>query len=92
MQFKYDHWDERQAPALPYGVYYADGTSTICADGGTALIFTNIVAELWTKVKSPDSEAKLESALTAADISFSKGETSFERTENAFVTTYEFQI
>lgn len=90
--FTYEFWDEKRKPEFPYGAYYTDGADTVHADGGTALIFTNVVAELWTKVKSPDSEAKLENALTAVDISFSKGETSFERTENAFVTIYEFQI
>ncbi len=92
VQFKYDHWDERQAPALPYGIYYADGTSTICADGGVALIFTNIAVELWTKTKDQSAESKLESALNAADIVYSKGDTSHDNSEDAYVTTYEFQI
>ena len=90
--FAYEYWDEKRKPKFPYGVYYTDGADTVHADGGIALIFTNIVAELWTKVKSVDSETKLENVLIAAGISFNKGETSFERTENTFVTTYEFQI
>ena len=83
---------ERQAPALPYGVYYADGTSTVYADGAVALVFTNIAVELWTKTKDQSAENKLENALNAADIAYSKGDTSHDNDENAYVTTFEFQI
>lgn len=92
IKFRYDHWEGRQAPTLPYGVYYSDGATAVCADGRVALIFTNITAELWTKTKDQSAEDQLESALEAADIVYSKGDTSHDNGENAFVTTYEFQI
>lgn len=92
IKFRYDHWEERQAPALPYGVYYTDGAAIVCADGGVALTFTNISVDLWTKTKDLAAENKLETALNSVGIAYSKGDTSYDNSEKAYVTTYEFQI
>lgn len=90
--FSYDHWAGSQSPEFPYGVYRTEETVPILADGAVAFSLLNITVSLWTKIKDPKAESKLETALSSADIFFRKEGTSYEYEENAYVTAYEIQI
>lgn len=70
----YREWEERQAPALPYCVYYAGRTKNLAADGVVYFTAQRYTIELYTEVKEPDTEAVLEAALTTAGIFWTKDE------------------
>lgn len=79
------------APALPFIVYYVDGTDNFKADDSVYLKRQQIIIELYTSTKSPTTEALIEAALDAAGIPWDYTE-SYIESEKAYLIAYTVEV
>lgn len=63
-----------KAPAMPFICYFEDGSDNFGADNKVWYGFKQIHVELYTKVKEPAAEAKLEAMFYKNDIYWEKQE------------------
>jgi hypothetical protein len=61
----YRTWPERKAPPLPYICYMVSYSNNFFADNVTYCPVDHIQIELYTKLKDPDNEDKVEKALSS---------------------------
>ena len=87
----YRAWRENSAPDLPYCVYYAGRANNFAADGVVYHTAQRYTIELYTEEKDPETEAKLEAALTGAGIFCTKEETYIE-SERMNEIIYEIEV
>lgn len=87
----YRAFPEGDAPALPFVCYHSPYTNNFTADGVTYAIINHINVELYTQVKDPGTEGKVEAALTGAGIYWEKSETYLED-EKCFQILYEIEV
>lgn len=87
----YHHWPVGEAPALPWIVFYEDGSNNFAADGIVYTPITDVTIQLYSKLKDPTSEAAIEAALTAAGVFYDKSEAYLDD-EHCFVETYEIEV
>lgn len=85
----YRKWPENAAPPLPNIVWLTPYTSNFAADGKTYYIVHHAQIELYTKNKDPESEDKVESALSS--IFWEKTET-YINTEECYQILYEIEV
>lgn len=85
----YRAWPERKAPPLPYICYLVSYSNNFSADGVVYAPFDHILIELYTKIKSPETEDKVENAL--ASFFWEKEETYID-TERCYQITYEIEV
>lgn len=79
------------APALPFIVYYSQGTDNAFGDNKTYHVVEDINVCLYTKDKDPASESAVESALDSANIPWNKSEVYID-TEECYEITYEITL
>lgn len=87
----YRAWPEGEAPSLPFVCYYVESSDNILADNKVYQTRQDVVIELYTVNKDPDSEELLESVLDANDIPWEKFEEYID-TENCYQISYEITI
>lgn len=87
--FRYHHFNTENLPPLPRGVYMLNDATSVYADGITAMLIENTRIELYTAIKEPETEKKLEKVLTNAEIPFDKVDEIYIPTENMYVIIYE---
>lgn len=68
--FAYSHYKKGKEPALPYGVWYEDGDTSIKADSKTACIIQHFTIELYTALKSPETVKKIVTVLDNNEIAY----------------------
>lgn len=82
-------WPDGKAPELPFLCYLSTGTDTLPADGGVYHQWDNVRVELYTRLKDPATEAKVEAALKG--FHWQKTET-YINTERCFKIDYEIEV
>lgn len=87
----YRAFPEGDAPALPFVCYYSPYTNNFAADGVAYAIINHVNVELYTQVKDPTAEGKVEAALTGAGIYWEKSETYLED-EKCFQILYVIEV
>lgn len=87
----YYAWPPKEAPALPWVAIVEAGSDNFSADGIAFQEIKEISIELYTKAKSPETEALVQTALTSAGIFWQKEETYIEE-EHCFLITYEIEV
>lgn len=87
----YRQFKEGSAPALPFLVYYVDGTDNFDADNGVYLKRQNIIVELYTATKSPSTEETIETALDHAGIPWDYTE-SYIESESCYLIAYNVEV
>lgn len=87
----YNAWDEGAAPNLPYIVYRQTGSNNFGADNRVYYSAMPVDVELYTKNKSPATEALVETELNGASIFWEKSETYLD-TEKCFEIIYEIEV
>lgn len=87
----YWSFPEKQAPAMPYLVFFEEGSNNFSADNQVYHSARRISVELMTKDKDPDAEGAVEAALDAADIYWEKTETHLDD-EDAYEVIYEIEV
>ena len=78
---------EGEAPELPWIVYRQTSANRLLADNRVYYSSPVFVIELYTEVKSPDTEAALESALASAELIWTKDE-DYLASERCYMITY----
>lgn len=87
----YRAFPEDAAPALPFVCYHTPYSANFAADGVAYATINHVNVELYTKVKDPAAEGKVEAALTGAGIYWEKSETYLED-EKCFQILYEIEV
>lgn len=87
----YRQFMEGHAPALPFIVYYVEGSDNFLADGKVYLARQNVVIELYSEEKDVASEALIEAKLDANNIPWEKVEDYID-SEHMYMITYSITI
>lgn len=90
LPFAYHHFSEGHAPAPPYVLYLEYGSDNFSADGRVYAHISEFHIELYTDLKSPDTEKLLEDALDGAGVFYEKDESWIE-SENLYEVLYRFE-
>lgn len=85
----YYAWPEKAAPPLPYICYLATYSNNFSADGFVYIPINHIQIELYTKLKEPATEDKVEQALSS--LFWEKTETYID-TERCYQILYEIEV
>ena len=85
----YEQWPEGAAPEMPYIVYLSPYTNNFAADGTAYFVANHVQIELYTKLKDPVSEGKVEEALSS--VFWGKDQTYLD-TEKCYQTIYEIEV
>lgn len=85
----YRAWPDEQAPPLPYICYLAAYSNNFSADGQVYLPVEHIQIELYTELKDPKAEGKVEAALSS--LFWEKTETYID-TERCYQILYEIEV
>lgn len=87
----YDHFSEGEAVDPPFICYRSPGSDNFSADGTVYLSVDVVDIELYTDVKDPELERRVQDALTAAGIFYEKTEVWIE-SEKLYEVVYEFEL
>lgn len=85
----YRQWQEGTAPLMPYLVYLSPYTNNFAADGTTYFVANHVQIELYTQLKDPTAEGKVEAALSSL---YWEKDTVYLDTEKCYQTTYEIEV
>lgn len=85
----YRAWPEKAAPPLPFLCYLCTGFDSLHADGLVYHLVTHVQVELYTRLKDPEAEAKVEAALSG--FHWKKEETYID-TERCYMILYEIEV
>lgn len=91
LPFIYYVWPEGADPDLPYVVYYFPSGDTEAADNTVWHGTRALNIELYTAKKSITTEAKVEKALAAFDLPFSRSET-YLSDERMYEVLFETEV
>lgn len=87
----YDHYAEGESPPPPFVLFLLPGTDNFMADGEVYEQVTEVSIELYTDLKMPPLEAKVERVLAAHDIPWDKTEVWIED-EKLYEVRYELEV
>ncbi len=85
----YRAWPENAAPPLPFICYLVTGSNNLHADGEIFYSALDVQVELYTRVKDPEAEARVETALQG--FAWEKTET-YIGTERCYMILYEIEV
>lgn len=85
----YRAWPENEAPPLPFVCYMESGSNNFAADGVVYCSIKHMQVELYTKLKDPETEDKVEAALSS--FFWEKSET-YLSTEECYQILYEIEV
>lgn len=87
----FQSFPKKDAPAMPYICYSAPEVNNFYADGIVYFSFTRISVELFTPLRDLAVEGKVESALTANGISWTK-DADYNDREKCYEIIYEIEV
>ena len=87
----YSHFEEGQAPSLPYICYLEVSTENFKADGKVFKKITDVDIELYTRKKELDIESVIEQLLNDNNIPWDSDEI-YIQDEKLFKKTYEVRL
>ena len=91
LPFAYDHFAEGESPAPPFICYLTPGSNNFAADGRAYYKINIVNIELYTDIKDPSVEQKVESVLDANGIFYDKTEVWIE-SEKLYEVLYQFEL
>ena len=86
----YDHFAEGESPAPPFICFLFPGSNNFSADGRVYLKIRNVNLELYTDLKDPELEERLETVLDRHGIFYQKSEVWIEE-EKLYEVLYQFE-
>ncbi len=89
--FAYNHFAEGESPEPPFICYLLPQSENFAADGMVYHKITGANIELYTDVKDPSVEQRLEDVLDAHRIFYNKSETWIE-SEKLYEVLYQFDM
>ena len=87
----YHHFAEGQSPSTPFIVYLYPGSHNFSADGKVYKKANKLDIELYTDLKNPEIEKRLEAVLDEHGLFYEKTETYLD-TENMYEVLYETEV
>ena len=87
----YDHFDEGEAPSLPYIIYRYPQSNNFSADGKAYFKIAELDVEIYTKYKDIELEEKVEKLLDELEWFYNKTEDYIE-TEKMYEVLYEMEV
>lgn len=87
----YWSFPEKQAPPMPYLVFFEEASDNFGADNKVYHHSKRISVELMTKTKDPTAEGNVEAALDTAGIYWEKTETHLDD-EDAYEVIYTLEV
>ena len=91
LPYAYHHFAEGEAPDPPFICYLTPGSDNFAADGKVYYKIDEYHIELYTNVKSPETETQLEAVLDEHGIFYDKSEVWIE-SERLYEVLYQFEI
>ena len=91
LPFTYYQFPEKEAPPLPYLIYWFPGSIDFAADNKNYVSINNLHLELYTDNKDFDTESRLESVLAENNIFYVKTE-SYLSSESMYMVLYETSV
>ncbi len=88
----YEIFGEGQTNDPPYMVYSFPQSSPFYADGEIYCEIDRLQVDLYTRVKDPEAERKVEAALTRDDWSSFRKRENYYPSEDIFEITYELEV
>lgn len=85
----YREWPESAAPPLPFICYLVDYSNNFSADGTVYYPINHVQVELYTKLKEPEVEGRVEQSLSS--LFWEKTETYID-TEKCYQILYEIEV
>jgi len=89
--FAYDHFAEGESPEPPFICFLCPGSDNFAADGWAYFKVDKVNIELYTDVKDPETESRVESVLDRRGIFFEKTEVWIE-SERLYEVLYSFEL
>lgn len=89
--YAYDHFAEGESPEPPFVCFLLPRSDNFSADGTVYHKISVVRVELYTDLKNPRAEKKLEDALDAGGIFYNKTETWIE-SERLYEVLYQFEL
>lgn len=87
----YDHFAEGESPDPPFLCYLLPGSDNFAADGQVYFKVSQVRVELYTDLKNPVVEEKLETVLDAAGVFYNKSEV-WIGSEKLYEVLYSFEM
>ncbi len=81
-----------EAPGLPFICYLQTGAVTMSADDRIYYSSPTVDVELYTALKSPETEAKIEAALAAAGIVWTRDQDEWLNSERCLMIVYHLTL
>ncbi len=91
LPFAYDHFAEGESPEPPFLCYLLPGSDNFAADGRVYFKIDDVHIELYTDLKDPALERRLEAVLDAHSIFYNKSETWID-SEKLYEVLYQFEM
>jgi hypothetical protein len=90
LPFAYHHFAEGESPDPPFICFLFPGSDNFSADGRVYLKIRNVNVELYTDLKDPELEKRLETVLDRHGIFYQKSEVWIEE-EKLYEVLYQFE-
>lgn len=91
LPFAYHHFAEGESPNPPFTLFLSPRENTFSADNLMYHSFKDINLELYTDVKAPETEERVEDVLLQNNIYYTKTETWIE-SERLYEVLYEMEV
>lgn len=91
LPFAYHHFAEGESPNLPFLLFLSPGENTFSADNLMYHSFKQLNIELYTDVKSPETERRVEEVLLQHNIYYTKTEVWIE-SEKLYEVLYTMEV
>ncbi len=91
LPFAYHHFAEGESPNPPFLLFLSPRENTFSADNLMYHSFKDINIELYTDVKAPETEERVEDVLLQHNIYYTKTETWIE-SERLYEVLYEMEV
>jgi len=91
LPYAYHHFAEGESPEPPFLLFLSPGENTFSADNLMYFKSKRLAVELYTDLKSPETEEIIENVLTAHEIYYTKEET-FIDSEKLYEVIYEMEV
>ena len=90
LPFAYDHFAEGESPEPPFICFLIPGSDNFAADGRVYYKINSVNVELYTDLKDPELEERLETVLDRHGIFYQKSEVWIEE-EKLYEVLYQFE-
>lgn len=91
LPFAYHHFAEGESPEPPFAVFYYPGDDNFAADGKVYFKVSQLHIEIYTDLKDPGLEQRIESVLDSRGIFYRKAESWIEE-EKLYEVLYRMEV